>query len=329
MTVGFCFVFSHTGLILVTMGNSSDDSSEEDISESEIEEYEDKSYEELKNGNYHVKASDQSFSCPYCSKKRKRDFLYKELLQHATGVGKSSSEKRSIKDKANHLALAKYLEKDMMDVDDTSGGMSKKPKSEAPLGCDHDEKFMWPWTGVVVNIPTELRDGRYVGGSGSKLRDELTARGFNPKRVHPLWNYRGHSGCAVVEFNRDWPGLHNAISFEKEYEANRHGKKDWIGSNAQGSGLYGWVARADDYNAESIIGEHLRKNGDLKTISEIMAEEARKQSKLVSNLTNVIEAKNKHLEEMKRIVSEASVSLNNLIEEKEKLHQAYNEGGHC
>lgn len=308
----------------MTMGNSSDDSLEEDISESEIEEYEDKSYEELKNGNHHVKTSGESFSCPYCSKKKKRDYLYKELLQHAIGVGKSSSEKRSMKDKANHLALAKYLEKDIMDVDGPSGGPSK-PKSEAPLGCDHDEMFVWPWTGVVVNIPTELRDGRYIGGSGSKLRDELTARGFNPIRVHPLWNYRGHSGCAAVEFNKDWPGLHNAMSFEKEYEADHHGKKDWIASNGRGSGLYAWVARADDYKAASIIGEHLRKIGDLKTISDIMAEEARKQSKLVSNLTNVIEVKNKHLEEMKRIVSEASVSLNNLIEEKDKLHQAYNE----
>lgn len=307
------------------MGDFLDSSSEEEISESEIEEYEDKSYEELKNGNHPVKTSNQSFSCPYCSKKRKRDYLYTELLQHATGVGKCSSEKRSMKDKANHLALAKYLEKDVMEVDGLSGGQLKH-ESEAPLGCDHDEMFVWPWTGIVVNIPTELKDGRYVGGSGSKLRDELTARGFNPVRVHPLWNYRGHSGCAVVEFKKDWPGLHKAMSFEKEYEANHHGKKEWIASNGGGSGLYAWVARADDYNKAGIVGEHLRKTGDLKTISDIMAEEARKQSKLVSNLTNVIEVKNKHLEEMKRMVSETSVALNDLIEEKDKLHQAYNEG---
>ncbi|MQL41509.1 hypothetical protein EI012_26740, partial [Escherichia coli] len=74
------------------MGHSSDEDT--DISESEISEYEDKSYEELKNGSHSVKTSDETFTCPYCPKKRKRDYLYKELHQHASGVGQSSSQKR-------------------------------------------------------------------------------------------------------------------------------------------------------------------------------------------------------------------------------------------
>ncbi|KAF2296072.1 hypothetical protein GH714_035989 [Hevea brasiliensis] len=245
------------------MGSSIDHSSDEDtdMSESEMDEYEAQSYEELKNGNHPVKISDETFTCPYCPKKRKRDYLYKDLLQHASGVGKSPSKKRSAKDKANHLAC------------------------------------------IVVNIPTtRAEDGRYVGASGSKFRDELISRGFNPTRVHPLWNYRGHSGTAVVEFHKDWPGLHNALSFEKAYEADHHGKKN-----------------------DNIIGEHLRKIGDLKTISEIMEEEARKQDKLISNLNNIIETKNKHLKEMEQKCSETSISLNKLMEEKDRLLHAYNE----
>ncbi|KAJ9175729.1 hypothetical protein P3X46_014256 [Hevea brasiliensis] len=307
------------------MGSSIDHSSDEDtdMSESEMDEYEAQSYEELKNGNHPVKISDETFTCPYCPKKRKRDYLYKDLLQHASGVGKSPSKKRSAKDKANHLALVKYLEKDLADV-----GSPSKPKADTDpfSGCDHNEKLVWPWTGIVVNIPTtRAEDGRYVGASGSKFRDELISRGFNPTRVHPLWNYRGHSGTAVVEFHKDWPGLHNALSFEKAYEADHHGKKEWFTNSGEKSGVHCWVARADDYNADNIIGEHLRKIGDLKTISEIMEEEARKQDKLISNLNNIIETKNKHLKEMEQKCSETSISLNKLMEEKDRLLHAYNE----
>ncbi|KAJ0047092.1 hypothetical protein Pint_06326 [Pistacia integerrima] len=308
------------------MGSSMDHSSEEDsdISESEMVEYKDKSYEKLKSGNCNVKISEENFICPYCPKKRKRDFLYKDLLQHASGVGKSTSDKRSVKERANHLALAKYLEKDL----ENEGSSSKRAKEDdPPISCNHDEKFVWPWVGVVVNIPTRRVDnGRFVGESGSKYRDELIKRGFNPTRVHPLWNYRGHSGTAIVEFKKDWPGLHNAMSFEIAYEADHHGKKDWYASNQEKSGIYAWVARSDDYNLKNIVGEHLRKVGDLKTISEMMEEEARKQDQLVSNLTNMIEEKNKHLQEMEQRCTETSNSVEKLMVEKDKLLQAYNEG---
>ncbi|TYJ37495.1 hypothetical protein E1A91_A05G379900v1 [Gossypium mustelinum] len=298
-----------------------------DISESEMEEYEDKYYEKLKNGNYKIKVSNEKYTCPFCPKKKKQDFLYKDLLQHASGVGKSNSDKRSAREKANHLALFKYLENDLRGTVGSSSSSAAAAEVEDPLsGCDHDEKIVWPWTGVVVNIPTQkLEDGRSVGGSGSKLRDELIRRGFNPLRVHPLWNYRGHSGTAVVEFRKDWPGLHNALSFEKAYEADHHGKKDWFAINGVKEGLYAWVARADDYKSSTIIGEHLRKIGDLKTVSELMEEEARKQDRLVTNLTNIIETKNKHIQEMEQRCSETSKSLEALMEEKDNLSQAYNE----
>lgn len=295
-----------------------------DVSQSEMDNCEDKSYEELKNGNHQVKISDETFTCPYCpTKKRKRDYAYQDLLQHATGVGKSLSEKRTAKEKADHLALVKYLEKDL-----AAAGSSSKPagKTENLSSCSQNDKFVWPWTGIAVNLPTRrAEDGRFVGESGSKFRDELKSRGFNPTRVHPLWNFRGHSGTAVVEFNKDWPGLHNAISFEKAYEADQQGKKEWFASSGEKSGIYCWVARADDYNSNNIIGEHLRKIGDVRTISDLIEEEARKQDKLVFNLTNVIETKNRYLKEMELRCSETSASLNKLVQEKEKLLHAYNE----
>ncbi|KAF7824082.1 protein INVOLVED IN DE NOVO 2 [Senna tora] len=295
-----------------------------DISESEISEYEDKSYEDLKNGSRSVKNPDESFNCPYCPKKRKRDYLYKELLQHASGVGQSSSNKRSAREKANHLALAKYLEKDLMTTDSPSKPADIVDEADPP--ANQDEQFVWPWIGVVVNIPTRrTEDGRCVGESGSKLREEYRAKGFNPTRVNPLWNFRGHSGTALVEFNKNWPGLDNALAFERYYESNQHGKKEWYEKTEQKSGLYAWVARADDYKMNNIIGEYLRKMADIKTIPELMEEEARRQDKLVSNLTNIIEVKNRHLKEIEVRCSETALRMDIAMGETDKLIQSYNE----
>ncbi|KAJ6703066.1 RIBONUCLEASE P SUBUNIT P38 [Salix viminalis] len=87
-----------------------DHSSEEesDISESEIEDYKDKPLEDLRSGNLKVKVNG-FLRCPFCAGKKKQDYKYKDLLQHATGVSKGSAS-RSGKQKANHLALARYLE---------------------------------------------------------------------------------------------------------------------------------------------------------------------------------------------------------------------------
>ncbi|XP_051116407.1 protein INVOLVED IN DE NOVO 2 [Andrographis paniculata] len=318
---------------------SSDSEVDTDVSESEDEEYEraydemdvdkayqelnvEKAYEKLKSGKLQVKLSEQAYRCPFCTTKKKKNFQFKDLLQHASSIGSCKSKKRTSQDKGNHLALAKFLENEIA-VD--AGPSQPSAEVDALADQDLDEMFVWPWIGVVVNIPTDFKDGRYVGESGSKLRDQLARRGFNPIRVRPLWNYQGHSGTAIVEFHKNWPGFNNAMSFEKAYEANHHGKSNWLAKNGKKSDLYAWVARSDDYNSTSILGEHLRKIGDLRTLSDIMEEEDRKTNKLVGNLTTVIEAKNTHLQEMENKFIETENSLRQLITEKDNLHQSYNE----
>ncbi|CAA0836768.1 Protein INVOLVED IN DE NOVO 2 [Striga hermonthica] len=306
------------------MGSSVDHSSgdDTDVSDSETEEYVEKAHEELRNGKHQVKISDQAYTCPYCTKKKKRDFQYKELLHHASSIGNCSSQKRNARDKANHIALAKYLENEM-----TANSGPSKPSDEvdALAEYDSDEMIVWPCIGIVVNIPTYFQDGRYVGESGSKLRELLASRGFNPMRVRPLWNYQGHSGTAIVEFQKGWEGLPNAMSFETFYEAKHHGRRNWLAKNEKKSDLYAWVARAEDYNSNNIVGENLRKIGDLRTMSDLKEEEARKTNKLIGNLTNVIEKKKMHLLEMESKFKETESSLSQLIKEKDDLHQSYNE----
>lgn len=292
------------------------DSSSEasDVSDSDIDDLEAKSYLRLTTTKLKVKFSESIYRCPFCVGKKKQDYLYKDLLQHATGIGASSS--RKIKLKADHRALAKFLKKDLADYE---GPSLQLMVIEPPKPAE--DKFVYPWMGVIVNIPTEFKNGRHVAESGTRLKEQLSR--FNPVKVHALWTQRGHTGNAIVDFNKDWSGFKDAMAFENHFESERYGKKEWQ-RDRRGFDIFGWVARADDYESPGVIGEHLRNNGDLKTVSELSYEENHRTSKLVSNLASEIEAKNKHLHELECKYNQTTMSLDKMMAEKERLQQAHN-----
>ncbi|KAG6418000.1 hypothetical protein SASPL_120198 [Salvia splendens] len=252
------------------MSYSSED--ETDISDSELDEYVDRCYEQLRVESHKVKFSTELFRCPFCPGKKKLVYAFKDLLQHASDVGKGS-QNRDIKHKGKHLGLVKYMKNDL----DQEGlalelaGLTVEPSPKDGVSV----LFVWPWMGVVANL-----DGESI----SKLKTDLAKRGFDPARIRPLSDGR----YAVVEFKRDWSGFYNAVMFEKEFEVGHHGKKDYLAAS-HSDGMYGWVARADDYNAEGFLGEYLQKNGDLKTIGDVEAEGRRKTSLLVAHLGSTIE----------------------------------------
>lgn len=181
--------------------------------------------------------------------------------------------------------------------------------------------------GIVVNIPTTMtQDGlSCTGESGPQLKDELIRRGFNPIRVRTVWDCFGHSGSGIVEFNRDWNGLHDALVFKKAYQADGHGKKDWL-CGAADSSLYAWLANTDDYYRANYIGEYLRKMGDLKSITSFAEEEARKDQKLLQRLNFISVNRQNHLKMLQEMFSETSIKLKVETEEKEKILHRYNEG---
>ncbi|KAF6134921.1 hypothetical protein GIB67_002322 [Kingdonia uniflora] len=275
-------------------------------------------YIDMKNDTYKVRISEGR--CPFCSGEKEQDYIYKDVLQHAT----ESANSGELEEKVNHLALVKYLKKYLAPVTNQS---LPKAKCSTPSECDRDELFVWPWVGVIANIPIEKKNGRFVGESGTKLREYLTKKGFNPTQVHPLWSRGGHSGYAIVSFEKDWPGFKNAMAMEQFFETDHHGRRDWLSLRYchHGSSLYGWVARKDDYICRDIIGNYLTKVGDLKTCADIVEEEKRKTSQLVTKLTNVIGEKDKNLNEIRSKYDETNNSLKSFMEQKDRLHQLYNE----
>ncbi|KAJ3694895.1 hypothetical protein LUZ60_000272 [Juncus effusus] len=297
--------------------SSTGEDSESDVSDSEIEEYAEKTYTQLQEGKNKVKFGEQTYRCPFCLGKKKQAYTFKDLLQHATGISVSN---RKPKAKATHAALAKYMKRELGDPN----GAVTAATQQAPPGGDKDEKFVWPWKGVVVNVSTVFKDGRYIGESGNRLKEQLAR--FCPLRVIPLWNFKGHTGSCIVEFAKDWNGFKNAMLFENFLESERLGKRDWSERrhHHKSGDVYGWVAREDDYNLSGPIGDHLRKNGDLKTVNDLTNEESRKTDKLVANLANQIEVKNRHLLELEKKYNQTTLSLNNMMEQREELFATYN-----
>ncbi|KAK7411180.1 hypothetical protein VNO78_02612 [Psophocarpus tetragonolobus] len=128
---------------------------------------------------------------------------------------------------------------------------------------------------------------------------------------------------AVVEFNKNWTDLDNALAFEREYEMDM-GKKDWFANTELKFGIYAWIARAEDYKMNNIIGEQLQKM-DVITISQLTEVEARMQDKLLSNLNNTLQNKRKRLKDMEVKYNETSYSMDIVMGEIDKLTQDHNQ----
>lgn len=225
-------------------------------------------------------------------------------------------------------------------------GMQQLAKSTSSVANDHNDKFssvkvpwmssvpqrkaneepvVWPWMAIVANLPVEEKNGRFVGDSGRRLKEELVIQGYNPLKVNPVWNFRGHTGYAIVEFDKTWAGFKDAIKLEKAYEGNSHGKRNWETRRAKGDKLYAWVARGEDYKARGTIGEFLRKNGDLKTISEKQAEDIKKDESLVCKLFDEVKAKDVKCEQMKKKISRAEILMRNVMKQKDDMIDNYNQ----
>ncbi|GMN49905.1 hypothetical protein TIFTF001_019061 [Ficus carica] len=299
------------------MDYSSDD--ESDISDSEINDYAEKPYEQLRDGTYRVRGLNGILKCPFCAGKKKQDYKFKDLLQHASGVAKGSAN-RSAKQKANHLALAKYLEVDLAsEAAQAQLPVVPRPVSQHP---EQDNLYVWPWTGIIVNIATGGTGGSSFPDSRHWL-DKFAK--YKPKRVETFWNGKDLTSEAIIEFEGDWNGFMYATQFEKTLESDGRSKKSWKDAleTRRGSSIYGWCARADDYNSQGPIGEYLRQKGKLTTISDIDREAAQNKNIVVANLANKIDMTNENLDELQYKYNEKTMSLSRMLEEKDRLHLAF------
>ncbi|XP_073123435.1 factor of DNA methylation 1-like [Henckelia pumila] len=303
------------------MGSSSDEQS--DISDSEINEYKEKPYELLKAGTYKVKGPNGTLRCPFCAGKKKQDYQYNHLFQHAIGVSKGSAN-RSAKQRANHLALSEYLEAYL--AEDAEPVPQRAAPAPAPATAPADkpqqqEFYCWPWVGIVSNILNTSKDDDSVDTRGYLLKKFSK---YKPLEIEIFWNYDQQTAHALLRFDQDWTGFKNAMEFEKSFECIGQTKREWNErSTSPGSKMYGWFARQDDYESEGPAGDYLRKNSVLKTITDLVEDEKKDTNKVVGNLVHEIELKNENLDQLQIKYNERTMSLSRLLEEKDELHRTF------
>ncbi|TKY73106.1 Factor of DNA methylation 1 [Spatholobus suberectus] len=298
------------------MASSSDE--ESDISESEKEDYKEKSYDQLKAGKYKIKNANATLRCPFCEGKKKQTFQFKDLLQHAFGIGRGSS-KRRVKVKAKHLALAQYLKEDLSnELENNSQG---KPH-ELEIAIEQpnpDERFVWPWTVIVADIFGKPKDESEECDSKHWLRKfEL----YKPKEAHVLHSAEDPRGYVVLEFGTEWTGFRQVMKLDTDFLADNHGKKDYESRKmGPASGLYAWCAREEDYNSEGLVGTYLRQKAELKTTSKVVQDAWKEKSETVVHLLGEIGHANQKIGEMETKYTEHNMSLNKMMEERDLLHQ--------
>ena len=295
---------------------------ESEISESEIDDYSENPYRKLQTGHYMVKKVNGTLRCPFCSGKKKQDYKYKELMAHASGVSKGSVS-RSAKQKANHLALANYLETEL------AGGGHAEPLPRRPQLKETEAKpgevYVWPWMGIVMNPLKETDDDKEVILDSGYWLKRLSR--FKPVDVNVFLVQKDCVVAVVAEFNSEWSGFASATELEKEFEREGCSKKEWVEKRGDSeSKAYGWCARAEDYNSEGPIGEYLSKEGKLRTVSDISQEKAEDRNSVLEELSSMIAMTNEDLNKVQYSYNETAMLLKRVKDQKKNLDEAYAEG---
>lgn len=138
--------------------------------------------------------------------------------------------------------------------------------------------------------------------------------------------------CVVImRFNKDWSGFRDAVAFENQFKAVGLGREEWVkGKFEVGKGdLYGWMAREEDFNGDDAVGEYLKRNGKVLTVSEVENEQAKENGRMVALLASQIEVKNQHLMDMQCRYNLSDLSLRRILEDKNRVHLAFNESTHA
>ena len=296
------------------MDCSSDESSE--LSDTDIDDYAEKVYMDLKSGKLVARLGTDRFRCPFCPGKKKQDYRYNELLQHAIGVGASN---RAAKVKANHQALASLLKNDHADAAGSLPARQAEALINPPKPVQDQELFVWPWMGILANVPAEQTEE-----GGAIVMQKLDR--FNPMRFNAVHSSNVYTGFVVLRFEKDWIGFKDALAFHNYYKSRHLGKMDWNEASRRGNCIFGWLAKEEDYRSDDPVGLFLSGCGELKTVSELQLELSRKTESLITSLTNQISAKSQYLQELECKCNQMGLALQRAMEDSDSLHQRYNDG---
>ncbi|KAJ3672438.1 hypothetical protein LUZ60_007159 [Juncus effusus] len=300
--------------------HESESKSESELSDSEIQVHSEKIYAKLKAKEIKVRKRGK-YRCPFCpGKKIKTNYHHKDLLQHSKGL--SISNKHKPKTKSKHQALAKYLENDLKDPKLSLQLVKMEP---TPTQSTNEEKFVYPWKGILVNVPIVYKNRKYESPNPNQVKDILSP--FKPLDFYPLTDQKGHLGKCIVDFGTEWSGFHNAVSFENHFKSKGRGRDGYRETKEKKKReICGWMAKEEDYNGWSQpVSDHLREIGELKSVDDVMKDHERKVSTRVNNLVVQMEQTNEEVKKMEYKYNVTEMKMQHINEQKDFLTQTYND----
>ncbi|KAG4957356.1 hypothetical protein JHK85_043736 [Glycine max] len=199
------------------------------------------------------------------------------------------------------------------------------------MASSSDERYVWPWTGIVANIFGKPKHEPVECDSMYWLRK---FEQYKPEEAYVLHCAEDPTGYVVLEFGTEWTGFSQMMKLDTDFLVDHHGKKDYYESRKMGylSGLFGWCAQAEDYNSEGLVGNFLRQKAELKTTSMVAQESLNEKTETLDHLYGEIGSVNKKISETESKYIEDYMSLDKMMKEIEKkrdlLHQTRAEDDH-
>ncbi|RZB65541.1 Factor of DNA methylation 1 [Glycine soja] len=199
------------------------------------------------------------------------------------------------------------------------------------MASSSDERYVWPWTGIVAKIFGKPKHEPVECDSMYWLRK---FEQYKPEEAYVLHCAEDPTGYVVLEFGRKWTGFTQMMKLDTDFLVDHHGKKDYYESRKIGysSGLFVWCAQAEDYNSEGLVGTFLRQKAELKTTSMVAQESLNEKTETLDHLYGEIGSVNKKISEMESKYIEDYMSLDKMMKEIEKkrdlLHQTRVEDDH-
>ncbi|CAL4895640.1 unnamed protein product [Urochloa decumbens] len=217
------------------------------------------------------------------SKDEEKEYSLDVLLQHALGVGTACDP--LAKEKADHRALAEHLKNKLAE---SLPGSVLQPMLMDPHVPQHtrDEQFVWPWMGILVNMPSE-----FFGKSANRLKEHFSS--FHPVKVHPVYSKGSPTRDAIVEFGKDWSGFRNARAFESHFTMKGCSKNCWKEMKHRGTEPIG----RGNNSLSRILKKSRRCDSFLNRIHRVVGENRKLQSDL-QGMMYELDTRNKQIEEL-------------------------------
>ncbi|GJP35325.1 hypothetical protein CLOM_g19828 [Closterium sp. NIES-68] len=253
-----------------------DDDDNDQLADSDEDEL-DKDEERIQNPST-IRNPDGTYRCPFCPGQKKQDYRFNEVTKHAEDQAKGSSRKGP-KERRRHQMLLQRLMREDLQPDKPVRVIKVEPRETPKIV---EDRILWPPVAIVKNLQTGLtydaNQKKEILGGVTREQIESTFKSYGPRKVEVLYNYKGHTGTALIHFEENAKGWEAASKLDKTYAQSELGREGYLkGRGREKDEWFAWAARERDLEAEGKkgpIGSALhRKHKGTKSLAEVLEQQ--------------------------------------------------------